>query len=98
MPKRIVQVLTAKQAVEILKEHGFKTSVPHIYAGIDCGAYDFGVRIDIDKQPRYEIYTAFLIRWIKEREIEENGEIDNGEIRCDNITGRESADTADDRG
>ena len=39
---RIIMV-TVKEAVKILREHGWKGDEGHLRAGIDAGVYDFGV-------------------------------------------------------
>lgn len=64
----MIVVLTINEAVEILREHGMKICPPHLRAGLECGAYTFGVCIPYDKQPTYEIYKPLLMRWIAERE------------------------------
>ena len=63
----MIIVITVKEACEILREHGFKTNPQHIYAGLDCGAYSFGVAIKTPKSTVYEVYKPLLMRWIAER-------------------------------
>jgi len=74
--KKMIVVLTVKEAVQILREHGFQTNVLHIYAGLDCGAYDFGRAIPTKKSTIYEVYKEPLMRWIEDKSsvIEENKE------------------------
>lgn len=64
---RMINVITAAEAVDILKEYGWQTSVKHLYAGLACGAYPFGVAIPTGKQTVYEIYKPLLMKWIEER-------------------------------
>lgn len=64
--KQII-ILTIKQTVEILREHGMDISAPHLRAGLECGAYPFGVCIRMEKHPAFEVYKPLLMRWIEER-------------------------------
>lgn len=64
--KQII-ILTIKQTVEILREHGMSICEPHLRAGIECGAYPFGVCIQMGKHPAFEVYKPLLMRWIEER-------------------------------
>lgn len=60
--KQII-ILTIKQTVEILREHGMNISAPHLRAGLECG----GVCIQMEKHPAFEVYKPLLMRWIEER-------------------------------
>lgn len=51
----------------ILKEHGMQIQPNHLRAGIDCGAYPFGVAVKMNKSTVYEIFKPLLMRWISER-------------------------------
>lgn len=64
--KQIV-VITVHQACLILKEHGMPIQPNHLRAGIDCGAYPFGVAVQMNKSPVYEIFKPLLMKWIDER-------------------------------
>lgn len=79
--KQIV-IITVLQACEILKAYGMSVSPVHIHAGIDCGAYPFGARIQGEKQKRpvYEIYKPLLMQWINERSEEITGNSESEEI------------------
>lgn len=66
----MIVVLTINETVEILREHGMKISQPHLRAGIECGAYPFGVCVRMGKQPTFEIFRPLLMRWIAERSDE----------------------------
>lgn len=65
-----IVILTIKETVEILKQYGMKISEVHLRAGLDCGAYPFGVSIRMQKSPCYEVYQPLLMKWIKERSVE----------------------------
>ncbi len=65
--KRIINVITTAEACKILREHGMSISPAHLRAGIECGAYPFGVAVRMEKQCAYEIYMPLLRKWIEER-------------------------------
>lgn len=67
----MIVVLTINETVEILRAHGMKISPPHLRAGIECGAYTFGVCVLTDVRPTYEIYKPLLMKWIAERSEED---------------------------
>ena len=63
----MIIVITIAETRQILAEHGFNTSETHIRAGIECGAYPFGVCIPAAKSRTFEVYKPLLMQWIKER-------------------------------
>lgn len=69
MSKKIV-VISTEQACEILKEHGMSIQPNHLRAGIDCGAYPFGIAVQMKKSSVYEIFKPLLMKWIAERSEE----------------------------
>jgi hypothetical protein len=69
--KRIITVINTTEACKILKDYGMSISPAHLRAGIECGAYPFGVAVKMDKQCAYEIYVPLLMRWIEERSEEQ---------------------------
>lgn len=69
MSKKIV-VINTEQACEILKNHGMNIQPNHLRAGIDCGAYPFGVAVQMKKSSVYEIFKPLLMKWIAERSEE----------------------------
>ena len=69
--KQIV-VISVSRACEILKQHGMTIQPNHLRAGIDCGAYPFGVSVKMGKSNVYEIFKPLLMRWISERSEEES--------------------------
>ncbi len=62
--KRLITIITPDEAVQILREHGMSITPAHLRAGIDCGAYPFGVSIPCAKHFSYEIYMKPLMDWI----------------------------------
>lgn len=64
--KQII-ILTIKQTVDILREHGMNIIAPHLRAGLECGAYPFGVCIQMEKHTAFEVYKPLMMRWIEER-------------------------------
>lgn len=68
MSHRQIVIISIKDTVEILRSHGMNISDAHLRAGIECGAYPFGVCIPM-KQNTYEVYKPLLLKWIEERSI-----------------------------
>ena len=66
----MIIIITVADAVRILRDHGMTISPAHLRAGIECGAYTFGVCIPMQKQNTYEIYEPLLLKWIEERSEE----------------------------
>jgi hypothetical protein len=64
----MIVVITIAEARQILADNGFNTSESHIRAGIECGAYPFGVCIPAAKSHTFEVYKPLLMRWIDERQ------------------------------
>lgn len=63
----MIVILTIDETVEILRNNGMKISPPHLRAGIECGAYPFGVCVKMGKRPSYEVFKPLLMKWIAER-------------------------------
>jgi hypothetical protein len=64
----VIVIISIAEAVKILSEHGMTITPAHLRAGIECGAYPFGVCIPM-KQNTYEVYKPLLLKWIEERSI-----------------------------
>ena len=64
----MIVIISISEAVKILREHGMNISDAHLRAGIECGAYTFGVCIPM-KQNTYEVYKPLLLNWIDERSM-----------------------------
>ncbi len=68
----MIKVIKPEKAAEILKEHGYTDANPNkIKQGIVQGIFPFGVAIMMSKHYVYDIYEALLLKWIKEREENE---------------------------
>ena len=70
----MIVVISIAECVRILREHGMNISDAHLRAGIDCGAYPFGVCIPL-KQKTYEVYKPLLLKWIEERSMKAEKEL-----------------------
>jgi hypothetical protein len=68
MNDRQIVIISIKDTVEILRSHGMSISDAHLRAGIECGAYPFGVCIPM-KQNTFEIYKPLLMKWIEEHSM-----------------------------
>lgn len=64
----MIVIITIAEAVKILREHGMNISDAHLRAGIECGAYNFGVCIPM-KHNTYEVYKPLLMKWIEEHSM-----------------------------
>lgn len=67
-----MNVISVQRACEILKEHGWSVSPPHIRAGLEAKVYPFGDAIPMGKQYSYDIHENLLYKWIAERENNES--------------------------
>lgn len=68
----MIIVISVAETVRILSEHGMTITPAHLRAGIECGAYTFGVCIPMKKEKTFEIYRNKLEQWIEERETDVN--------------------------
>lgn len=67
--QRLIAVISVEKAQQILESHGWKTTKQHLYAGLSCKAYPFGVAIPTGKSTMYEVYEPLLMKWIDERSM-----------------------------
>lgn len=76
MSKVLGPQITVDDAVKILRQNGFKTSVDKLRAGLVQGIYPFGdvvQRCDgLIKNDCYDVYTLQLKKWIEERTGSDN--------------------------
>ena len=66
-PKTEIVCLSIEQTRKILAEHGFRITPQHLRAGIECGAYPFGIAIRMSKTCVYEVFRPLLMQWIADR-------------------------------
>lgn len=67
---RIV-TLTPQDATLYLRERGLGMTTDTLRQGIKQGVYPFGLVIELDKSPVYQIFKKQLDAWIAERTVEE---------------------------
>lgn len=67
---RIV-TLTPQDATLYLRERGLGMTTDTLRQGIKQGVYPFGLVIELDKSPVYQIFKKQLDAWIEERTVEE---------------------------
>lgn len=65
---KMIRAIQVKEAVEILKEHGFTVTVNRLNMGLRQGVYPFGDAVEMPGGSWvYAIYTTLLYKWIEER-------------------------------
>lgn len=65
---KMIRAIQVKEAVEILKEHGFTVTVNRLNMGLRQGVYPFGDAVEMPGGSwAYAIYTTLLYKWIEER-------------------------------
>lgn len=65
---KMIRAIQVKEAVEILKEHGFTVTVNRLNMGLRQGVYPFGDAVEMPSGSWvYAIYTTLLYKWIEER-------------------------------
>lgn len=68
---QIIETMTPQRACERLRETGMSVGLDTMRAGIEQGAYPFGICIRTEKgNPVYQIFGKLLEDWIRERAIE----------------------------
>lgn len=67
-----MEMCNAREAAEILREHGMRTKAETIRCGIEQGKFPFGEVIITEKGgKRCYIYKKLLYDWIKQREVKQ---------------------------
>ena len=66
MPNIIVKTMTTKEAVDLMRQAGIKTSVERVQAGIQQGVYPWGEFIQM-AGPTYTIYSRLFFEWLEAR-------------------------------
>lgn len=65
---KMIKAIQVKEAVEILKEHGFAVTVQRLNMGLRQNVYPFGDAVEMPGGSWvYAIYTTLLYKWIEER-------------------------------
>ena len=68
--KKLMVVISIKEASRILREHGMQISDGDLRAGIEQKVYPFGDAVTVTSKPVFHIYLPLLMRWIAERSEE----------------------------
>lgn len=64
----MIKAIQPKEAAQILKDNGFKVTVPRLQMGLRQGVYPFGDAVEMPGGTFvYAIYSTLLYRWIAER-------------------------------
>lgn len=66
-----IATLTPQDAAQYLRDRGLSISSDTLRQGIRQGVYPFGLVIELDKSPVYQIFKKQLDAWIAERTVEE---------------------------
>ena len=64
--KYIIETISPQEASERLRGMGMKIHPDTLRRGIDQGAFNFGVVIQCEKEPRYYIFTKKFYEWAAE--------------------------------
>lgn len=68
--KKLMVVISIKEASRILREHGMQISDGDLRAGIEQKVYPFGDAVTVTSKPVFHIYQPLLMQWIAERSQE----------------------------
>lgn len=68
--KKLMIVISIKEASRILREHGMQISDGDLRAGIEQKVYPFGDAVTITSKPVFHVYQPLLMQWINERSVE----------------------------
>ena len=68
--KKLMVVISIKEAAKILRENGMAISDGDLRAGIEQKVYPFGDAVTVTSKPVFHIYLPLLMRWIAERSEE----------------------------
>ena len=64
----MIKILTAQEAVEILRREGLKITPERLRLGLEQKVYPFGTVVVMESGQRVaEIYSTLLDKWIQER-------------------------------
>lgn len=68
--KKLMIVISIKEASRILREHGMQISDGDLRAGIEQKVYPFGDAVTVTSKPVFHVYQPLLMQWINERSVE----------------------------
>ena len=68
--KKLMVVISIREAAKILRENGMQISDGDLRAGIEQKVYPFGDAVTVTSKPVFHIYLPLLMRWIAERSEE----------------------------
>lgn len=63
----MIETMSLNEATEYLRQHGMRITNTTLAAGIQQGLYPFGLCIQGDIKPVYQIFTRLLDEWIERR-------------------------------
>lgn len=66
-----IATLTPQDAAQYLRDRGLSISPDTLRQGIKQGVYPFGIVIEMERSPVFQIFKKQLDAWIAERTVEE---------------------------
>lgn len=66
-----IATLTVQDAAHYLRDRGLSISPDTLRQGIKQGVYPFGLVIEMERSPVFQIFKKQLDAWIAERTVEE---------------------------
>ena len=66
-----IATLTPQDAAQYLRDRGISISTDTLRQGIKQGVYPFGIVIEMERSPVFQIFKKQLDAWIAERTVEE---------------------------
>ena len=65
----MIETMSLNEATEYLRQHGMRITSTTLAAGIQQGLSPFGLCIQGDVKPVYQIFTRLLDEWIERRAV-----------------------------
>lgn len=65
-----IATLTPQDAAQYLRDRGLSISPDTLRQGIKQGVYPFGIVIEMERSPVFQIFKKQLDAWIAERTVE----------------------------
>lgn len=66
-----IATLTVQDTAQYLRDRGLSISPDTLRQGIKQGVYPFGIVIEMERSPVFQIFKKQLDAWIAERTVEE---------------------------